>query len=191
MEKLIGIFCLCLMIGMCGCSSEKEEQPEKEETVVQQEKKEETEVKEEPEKQEEEQKTPAEDIQHDEQKSEMEKAIVYFIDDSGNIAEKSVEASSVDEQFLWKQLQNTGIVSAEAQLISMHIGDQRQMELEVNDKFGEQLRSLGTAGEQELLKCVVNSYLDTFSCEKVRITENGDVLVSSHKEYADYIERME
>ena len=53
MKKLIGIFCLCLMIGICGCSSEKEEQPEKEETVAQQEKKEETEVKEEPEKQEE------------------------------------------------------------------------------------------------------------------------------------------
>lgn len=185
MKKLIGIFCLCLMIGICGCASEKEE------TVKQQEKKEETEVKEEPEKQEEEQELTDENIQQDEQKPEMEKAIVYFIDDSGNVAEKSVEASNVDEQFLWEQLQDNGTVSAEAQLISMNVGDQGQMELEVDGNFGEQLRSLGTAGEQELLKCVVNSYLDTFFCEKVRITENGDALVSSHKEYADYIERME
>ena len=68
---------------------------------------------------------------------------------------------------------------------------QGQMELDVDEKFGEQLRSLGTAGEEELMHCVVNSFLDTFSCEKVRITENGDVLVSGHKEYGDYISRME
>ena len=38
---------------------------------------------------------------------------------------------------------------------------------------------MGTTEEQEVLKCIVNTFLDSYSCEKIKITENGQPLETS------------
>ena len=61
----------------------------------------------------------------------------------------------------------------------------------MNEGFGNQLRSYGTSGETMLIQSVVNTFLDTYGCEKIKITENGETLYSGHMEYTEYMEKYE
>lgn len=195
MKKIISMLVLCLTVTLTGCSGGGETQSEPKEPVQEETVEEETVQEDEGVQSDASQGQKENEAKNEEatssDKSAVEEGTVYFVNAEGNVEKKTVSATDMNGEFLWSQLQEAGVISNEAQLLAMNTDGQGQMELDVDEKFGEQLRSLGTAGEEELMHCVVNSFLDTFSCEKVRITENGDVLVSGHKEYGDYISRME
>lgn len=100
------------------------------------------------------------------------------------------ESKEPDAKETWQQLVDAGTVNDKSQVLSLeHTGD--RLELDVNAAFGEQLRSYGTAGEYELMKQVVNTYLDAYECDEIKITEEGGVLYSGHAEYDGYQKRYE
>lgn len=53
------------------------------------------------------------------------------------------------------------------------------------------LRSFGTAGEREIVGCIVNTYLDAYKAEEIKITEEGQTLTTGHAEYAEYLRKFE
>lgn len=61
--------------------------------------------------------------------------------------------------------------------------DGRQLNLDFNQAFADQLLSCGTAGERMLMGCVVNTYLSVFDADSVYITVNGEILESGHVVY--------
>ena len=67
----------------------------------------------------------------------------------------------------------------------------KALSLDVNEAFGVQLRSYGTTGETILIQSVVNTFLDAYGCEKIKITENGATLCSGHMEYGEYMGKYE
>lgn len=69
------------------------------------------------------------------------------------------------------------------------VKDGEQLQLDVNRSFGEWLRSFGTAGEQEIMSCVVNTYLDAYGAQSIKITEEGQILNSGHMSYEEYMEK--
>ena len=71
---------------------------------------------------------------------------------------------------LWGLLKETGIIPEDSEVISLK-GDGEKLLLDVDSVFGEQLRSQGTAGEREILGCVVNTFLEAYGCEEIKITE--------------------
>lgn len=117
------------------------------------------------------------------------KVNIYYSDNEheGLISEV-VEIKELDAQLIWQKLQNAGMIDSAAAILEMKINSKEgEIILDLNEKFGEQLRSKGTTGERELLDSVVYTFLEAYQCDKIQLKEEGGVLISSHKEYSDYL----
>lgn len=116
---------------------------------------------------------------------------IYYPDSaSGELISKSVEVEKIDAQIIWKELQQIGVAAEGTGVLGVEIdGDGQSMTLDLNEVFGNQIRGMGTTGENETLNSIVNTYLEAYQCQKIKITEEGGILTSGHKEYGDYLER--
>lgn len=117
-------------------------------------------------------------------------AVIYSIDDNGEVVSHKVAVSELNEKTIWEELKKMGSVPQSSEVISLVMDENKQMELDVNQAFGDALREQGTAGEKEMIQCVVNTYLDSYGYDKIRIVEEGDILISGHKEYADFMQKI-
>ena len=119
------------------------------------------------------------------------KITVYYPDEMAEeLLTEVVECDELTEEVVWNLLKEKEIISEEC-AINTFKQSNASIELDVNEAFGIQLRSYGTTGEKMMIHCVVNTFLDAFQCEQMKITENGEVLCSGHKEYEDYITKFE
>ena len=112
---------------------------------------------------------------------------VYRFDPDDEIfVAETKECEELTEQNIWKLLKETSSVPADSNVNTLKVnGD--QLELDVDHVFGDQLRSYGTSGEDALMGCVVNTYLDAYKCNAIKITEEGQTLQSGHQEYTEYL----
>lgn len=115
---------------------------------------------------------------------------IYVVNpDDGTLMTEIKECEKVNEVVIWDFLKETGIIPEESKVLSLN-KEENKLVLDVDNVFGERLRSQGTAGEQEILGCVANTFLDAYGCEGIKITEEGQVLLSGHAEYADYFTKF-
>ncbi len=164
--------CCSVLLTLMGCTKEKETNKVQQENEVVQD---ENEVEKEPE----------------EENTKKVMVNIYKInpDNEERIVEVK-ECEELNEKVLWKFLKEVKVVPKESFVLSLEINGSR-LELDVDNAFGEWLRSLGTTGEQEIISCVVNTYLDAYKAEQIKITEVGQVLCSGHAEYAEYLKKFE
>lgn len=116
---------------------------------------------------------------------------VYYPDEeSGEMTSVEVEIENLDARLIWQQLQKVGVINAGPDVLGIETNvSEGIITLDLNEAFGNQLRSMGTTGEKDLLNSIVYTYLDAYQCQKIKLTENGGVLVSGHKEYGNYLEK--
>ena len=126
----------------------------------------------------------------DDSQDQLQTVTVYTVDSAEKLQKQEIVAEEKTPEALWKALANCAVVPVESQVVSMQ-SDGDQIQLDVSSEFGDYFRSLGTGGEQNVISCVVNSYLDTFNSSRIKITEEGNVLVSGHKEYTDFMEKAD
>ena len=178
-RKLLYSLILLLLVGMTACG--KTQESEKKET-------ENTEDTENTENSKEEDTDPQEPSSDEAGTVQIN---IYSIDsESGEMTSQMVEVPSIDAQVIWGELQKTGIVSNETAVLGLETtGQDGSMVLDLNKAFGEQLRSMGTTGENEIMNSIVYTYLEAFQCDKIKITEEGGTLYSGHKEYTEYLEK--
>lgn len=131
------------------------------------------------------------DLQKKDEK-ELHRGIVIYkvVSEDEVIIKKEVSCDDWDKDTLWSVLKKENIVENETEVLSLKQVD-TTLYLDVNEAFGNQLRTQGASGERALLTCVVNTYLQTYECEKIKITEEGQSLCSGHAEYDDYLKMME
>lgn len=178
-KKIMIAFCMAFLFGITACSGEKE--PEQKPIVnEQQEEQKETEV------------TSDEEMSDiEDQKADPVEVIIYKIDgETGETVTESKEVESLTEKGIWVLLKESGMVEEGTEVLSLKKNGDK-LELDLNKAFGDQLRSYGTTGEQELLTCVVNTFLDAYKCSEIKITEEGETLLSGHAEYEDYFQKFE
>lgn len=114
---------------------------------------------------------------------------VYRPGEDGETLEVEVkECGELNENILWELLKETTSIPKESVVNALKV-DGDKLELDVDQLFGDELRSYGTSGENVLMGCVVNTYLDAYKVSSIKITEEGQVLCSGHREYADYLTR--
>lgn len=115
-------------------------------------------------------------------------ATVYFVDDpSGEVIGEGVKVQ--DEYDIWTALQEKGILTDDCELVSLNVNrDKKKIDLDFNAATGKRINSMGTTGETEIIGCMINTYLDSYDCEKIRITEEGQDFETSHGAvYDDYV----
>lgn len=183
---IMAMFSLMIVcLAACGKKSEiEEDKSTKEETVKDNDEKEKIEISEDSKENEKEKAETSEKV------PEKVSVNVYIANSKdGTLKVEKKECEELNVTVLWKLLKETGIIPEGSEAISLN-EDGDKLLLDVDSVFGEQLRSQGTAGEREILGCVVNTFLDAYDCEEIKITEEGQVLLSGHAEYADYFTKF-
>lgn len=200
MKKWMKLFlllgaCMVLVMGCQKSESEETEQEEKKTEALEIEsEKEDEEDAEESEEAEEEtdekeksgQQTPA---------VEAKTVTIYSSNDNADgFVTEEVEASEVTAEWLLGQLADKGVVSGDVQALSCaetQVDGVKALDLDLNQAFGNALRSMGTAGEYMTLGSICNTFLDAYDCEKIQITVEGNTLETGHTEYPGYLNKFE
>lgn len=114
-------------------------------------------------------------------------ATIYYVDaQTAEITTKTAEVQ--DEKDIWNILKEEGILSEDCEILSFKINDtDKKIDLDFNSATGDRIRSMGTTGETEIIGCIVNTYLETYNCDGIRLTEEGNALqTSSGAEFDGY-----
>lgn len=120
------------------------------------------------------------------------KVSIYYIGEDGDLQSEEIEWNQGDSLALWSGLQGKGILNVEGIINFCEVNEEQgTIDIDVNKSFGEYIRGMGTTGEQEILTCIVNTYLDAYQCKKLKITEEGQALETGHRVLDTYLERQE
>lgn len=105
---------------------------------------------------------------------------VYYVDDrSAQVVGKRTDVS--DEYDIWNALQKNGILTDNCELLNLSVNEsEKKIDLDFNASTADRIRGMGTTGEMEIVGCIVNTYLEAYECEGIRLTEEGEPFVSSH-----------
>ena len=69
---------------------------------------------------------------------------------------------------------------------------EKKIDLDFNKTTGDRIRSMGTTGESEILACIINTYLDAYECDGIKLTEEGEPLeTSSGADFNGYSSKIE
>lgn len=178
------LLCFLLSVGLvAGCGKEEEEQPQK----PQVEELDKDDVLEEPDEDSKEEQEDDVDVEVEEPRD----ITLYYADEqTGEMATKTISVRN--EQEIWKALQESGILTEDCALNSVKVDDEKDtMELDFNKATGDRVRSMGTTGEMQIVGSIVNTFLDAYDCDSVKLTEEGEVFASGHAIYDGYNGKME
>lgn len=105
---------------------------------------------------------------------------VYYVDEqSGQVTGKNVEIKN--ENDIWAALQENAILTPDCHLLSMTLNEaEKKIDLDFDSATGERIRSMGTTGEIQIIGCIINTYLEAYDCDGIKLTEEGNPLQTSH-----------
>lgn len=197
---VILMFMLVLSLASCSNSlNEKQEPPENSEiqTEEETEKEEETETPLENETEESQQGMTEPDKENIEQSTVDETVVVkvYYGNVDGTAFESSeVQIASLSPEAVLDALVSQGALTADVAENSFTVSTvdgKASIELDLNSAFATYVSNMGTTGEYYTVGALVNTFLDAYECEQIRITVDGDTLSTGHAEYPGYLSRFE
>lgn len=105
---------------------------------------------------------------------------LYYVDEqTAEVTGKQIDI--LDEYDIWAALKENGILTEDCELLSLNVNEsEKKMDLDFNLATGDRIRSMGTTGETQIIGCIVNTYLEAYACDGIRLTEEGQPLQTSH-----------
>ena len=101
------------------------------------------------------------------------------------------EVEEINTDVLMEKLIEAGVLNEDVVLGGMKFQD-GGIVLNFNDAFGNQLNTMGTAGERMMVGSVVNTFLTAFDkVDKVSILVSGQIFESGHVVYDEPMEFFE
>ena len=115
---------------------------------------------------------------------------IYVPDDNYMKMEtEDVELDKLDADNIIKALIDEEVLPEGCKSNSMTITNDN-IELDLNAVYGEHIRGMGTTGEYFSLGCTVNTFLNIYDKEAIKITVDGAALESGHAVYEGYLTRF-
>lgn len=202
-SKLItAILLLALVSSLAACgrnSDDSQEPSDDSDTQTEEQKEEEPEETEEPEAEEEQpsRDTTDTDTQTPAQDPAAETAMItvyYSNADSTAFESAEVQIASLSPEAVLEALVSQGALTAdvaENSFTMSTVDGKASMELDLNSAFATYVSNMGTTGEYYTVGALVNTFLDAYECEQIRITVDGNALSTGHAEYPGYLSRFE
>lgn len=135
----------------------------------------------------------AEDTVSNEDKS-VEIQLYVSNDDATAFVSESVKIDELTPENIVKVLIEKSVLPSDVQVLKCDkqtVDGVESLEIDFNEAFGAYVCSMGTTGEYYTIGSVVNTFLDAYGCEKIKITVEGNTLESGHAEYPRYMNRFE
>lgn len=115
-------------------------------------------------------------------------------DDATAFVSESVEIAELTPENIVNALIEKSVLSSDVQVLKCDkqtVEGVESLEVDFNEAFGVYVSSKGTTGEYYTIGSIVNTFLDAYGCEKIKITVEGNTLESGHAEYPGYMNRFE
>ena len=115
-------------------------------------------------------------------------------DDATEFVSESVKIDELTPENIVKVLIEKSVLPSDVQVLKCDkqtVDGVESLEIDFNEAFGAYVCSMGTTGEYYTIGSVVNTFLDAYGCEKVKITVEGNTLETGHAEYPGYMNRFE
>lgn len=71
------------------------------------------------------------------------------------------------------------------------IDGKREIQLDLSSNFADYMQTMGSAGEYYVLGGLCNSFLQTYECEQIKLTVEGEALSTGHNDYSEYFTEFE
>ena len=115
-------------------------------------------------------------------------------DDATAFVAESVKIDELTPENIVKVLIEKSVLPSDIQVLKCDkqtIDGVESLDVDFNEAFGAYVCSMGTTGEYYTIGSIVNTFLDAYGCEKIKITVEGNTLESGHAEYPGYMNRFE
>lgn len=116
----------------------------------------------------------------------QQKALIYYGNDNADgIIYKEVALDELSADKLIDELAKVNIVSLDTKVRSVFIDENNEklLHLDMSKEFGEYVSMMGTAGEYIVMGGIVDTFLDAYGCENIKITVEGKTLETGHTSY--------
>ena len=124
-------------------------------------------------------------------KVQKEIRVSYINPDSGETETEVKKVDDLTTEIIWEALKEKNVIQEDARFNSCELSEEdKSISLDVDQQFGDDIRRMGTTEESEVLKCVVNTFLDSYNYDKIKITENGQVFETSDAVLDGYMTRQ-
>ncbi len=110
-------------------------------------------------------------------------------DDATGLVQETVEVAALTPENVLAALIERGGLQGDIRILGFEQAEDngtRVLNIDFSQEFGTYVGSMGTAGEWTIMGSVCNTFLNAYGCEKVKITVEGGVLTTGHKEYKGY-----
>lgn len=134
-----------------------------------------------------------EDTDSNEDKS-VEIQLYVSNDDATEFVSESVKIDELTPENIVNALVQKSVLPSDIQVLKCDkqtVDGVESLDVDFNETFGAYVCSMGTTGEYYTIGSVVNTFLDAYGCEKVKITVEGNTLETGHAEYPGYMNRFE
>lgn len=115
-------------------------------------------------------------------------------DDATAFVAESVKIDELTPENIVNALVQKSVLSSDVRVLKCEeqtVDGVKSLDVDFNEAFGAYVCSKGTTGEYYTIGSIVNTFLDTYGCEKVKITVEGNTLETGHAEYPGYMNRFE
>ena len=118
----------------------------------------------------------------------------YSNADATAFESSEVQIASLSPEAVLGALVSKGALTAdiaENSFTMSTVDGKASIELDLNSAFATYVSNMGSTGEYYTVGALVNTFLDAYECEQIRITVDGEVLATGHAEYPGYLARFE
>ena len=115
-------------------------------------------------------------------------------DDATEFVFESVKIDELTPENIVNALIEKSVLPSDVQVLKCDkqtVDGVESLDVDFNEAFGAYVCSMGTTGEYYTIGSIVNTFLDAFDCEQIKITVEGNTLETGHAEYPGYMNRFE
>ena len=187
-KRIICVLFLSLILMISGCTKSEEtnnDAKNKNNTVQQESDKGEKKVVKQEEKD-----TNKTDEKKDTGASKYKVNIYYSNDDATGFASETVDVDEITVENIVKELVEKGVLTSDVKVNNFEMVDvegKQSINLDFNQAFDTFINGKGSTGEYYTVGSIVNTFLDVYSCEQIKITVEGRTLETGHTDYPGYM----
>lgn len=194
-KRIICVLFLSLTVMIFGCakSEETDNNVQTKDNTVQQESNKEK-GDEEKEVKQEEKDTDTLEEKKDMEVSKYEINIYHSNDDATGFTSETVEVDEITVEDIVKELVEKSVLTSDIKVNNfetVNVDGKQSINLDFNQAFDTFINGKGSTGEYYTVGSIVNTFLDAYSCEQIKITVEGGTLETGHTDYPGYMSRFE
>lgn len=114
-------------------------------------------------------------------------------DDATAFVFEELQISELSPEAVLGALVDKGVITSDIEIRSFQITTvegKASIEIDFNNAFAAYVMSTGSTGEYYIIGSICNTFLETYNCEQIKITVEGAVMETGHKDYPGYMNRF-